>query len=59
MEIKYKFFKDMDRALKFNAEVQGDIYFKEDWEFDIELSLMEFSEGLKEEFDYIVVYTTE
>ena len=59
LQPKVKFFRDETRALEFNAKVQGVIYTREDWEFDMELEVIEFSEGLKEEFEYLVSYFEE
>ncbi|MBO5062885.1 MAG: hypothetical protein J6C08_00165 [Campylobacter sp.] len=59
MKFKHKFFKDEARALEFNAQVKGTLCFKEDWEYELELRTIEYSEGLKEEFDYLVIWTEE
>ena len=55
MQDRYKFFKSKDRAERFAAEVNGEAFYKDHWEYELELSVIEYPEGL-EEFDYIVLW---
>lgn len=53
--MEYKFFKDYTRAKEFCKQVQGSLHYKGSFEWETQISYIEYPEGL-EEFEYVVVW---
>jgi hypothetical protein len=51
-----RFFKSKERALEFAKNVGGKVYKNSEWEYEAHLTYVEYPEGLKEEFEYMVVW---
>lgn len=56
MENKIRFFKSRKRAYEFAKEVGGEVLNRNQWEYDVELELIKYPQGLKEMFKYLVVW---
>lgn len=50
-----RFFKDYNRALQFRDNVDGELFYKDSWEYELELTTVDDAEAYKE-FEYLVTW---
>lgn len=55
VDLRYKFFRSAERAANFAAEVGGEVFDKNHWEYELAAErVVEYGEDYKELFPYMV-----